>query len=55
MIWVPFWWYNSINNRNPCFGIYDTLTIEAAKEYVYSISPAKRVRGWRDVEVKLYI
>ena len=32
-----------------------TLTIEDAQEYVYSISPTKRVRGWRDIEVKLYI
>lgn len=32
-----------------------TLTIEDAQEYVYSISPSKRVRGWRDIEVKLYI
>ena len=32
-----------------------TLTIEDAQEYVYSISSTKRVRGWRDIEVKLYI
>ena len=32
-----------------------TLTIEDAQEYVYSISPTKRVRGWRDIEVNLYI
>ena len=32
-----------------------TLTIEDAQEYVYFISPTKRVRGWRDIEVKLYI
>ena len=32
-----------------------TLTIEDAQEYVYSISLTKRVRGWRDIEVKLYI
>ncbi|MBR3768305.1 MAG: hypothetical protein IKL10_08745 [Clostridia bacterium] len=32
-----------------------TLGVEDAQEYVYSISPTKRVRGWRDIEVKLYI
>ena len=32
-----------------------TLTLEDAQEYVYSVSPTKRVRGWRDIEVKLYI
>jgi len=32
-----------------------TLTLEDAQEYVYSISPTKRVRGWRDIEVNLYI
>lgn len=32
-----------------------TLTIEDAQEYVYSISPTKRVRGWRDIEIKRYI
>lgn len=31
-----------------------TLTIEDAQEYVYSISPTKRVRGWRDIEEKSY-
>ena len=32
-----------------------TLTLEDAQEYAYSISPTKRVRGWRDIEVNLYI
>ena len=31
------------------------MTVEDAKEYIYSISPTKRVKGWRDIEVKLYI
>ena len=28
-----------------------TLTLEDAQEYAYSISPTKRVRNWRDIEV----
>lgn len=32
-----------------------TLTIEDAKEYVYSLSTKRRVYGWQDIEVKLYI
>ena len=32
-----------------------TLTLEEAQEYAYSISPTKRVRNWRDIEVNLYI
>ena len=32
-----------------------TFSIEDAREYVYSISSTKRVRVWRDIEVKLYI
>ena len=32
-----------------------TLTLEDAQEYAYSMSATKRVRGWRDIEVNLYI
>ena len=32
-----------------------TLTIEDTQEYVYSISTQCRVKGWQDIEVKLYI
>ena len=32
-----------------------TLTIEDAKEYLYSLSTKRRVKQWQDIEVKLYI
>ena len=32
-----------------------TLTLEDAKEYLYSKSTKRRVHNWNDIEVKLYI
>lgn len=32
-----------------------TLTIDDAKEYVYSLSTKRRVYNWHDIRVRLYI
>lgn len=32
-----------------------TLTIDDAKEYVYSLSTKRRVYNWNDIRVRLYI
>ena len=32
-----------------------TLTLEDAQKYLYSFSTRKRVLGWKDIEVNLYI
>ena len=32
-----------------------TLTIDDAKEYVYSLSTSRRVYNWNDIKVSLYI
>ena len=31
-----------------------TLTVEGAKEYIYSLSTKRRVYNWHDIEVRLY-
>lgn len=31
------------------------MTVEDAKEYVYSLSSRRRVRNWNDIIVRLYI
>ena len=32
-----------------------TLTVDDAKEYIYSLSTKRRVYNWNDIEVRLYI
>ena len=32
-----------------------TLTVDDAKEYIYSLSTKHRVYNWNDIEVRLYI
>ena len=32
-----------------------TLTLDDAKAYVYRFSNSRRVHGWKDIDVRLYV